>query len=76
MGIPPKTQAVAKTLSYSPQTERKAPLLKTAPPQFTEHGEMELVPTQNLHFDILVSLVQEGSLQKVAQSLWEAPTSI
>lgn len=63
MGIPPKTQALAKTLSYSSQTERKTPLLKTTPPKFTEHGERELVPTQNLHFNVLVSLVQEGSLQ-------------
>lgn len=30
-------------------TVGKAPLLKTTPTQLTEHGEVELVPTQSLH---------------------------
>jgi hypothetical protein len=47
----------------SPQTDSKALLLKSTPTQVTDHGEVELVPTLNLHSYILVSLVQEGILQ-------------
>lgn len=38
------TQAVAKTMLYSPQTEGKCTLMKTTPTQLIEHGEVELAP--------------------------------
>lgn len=44
-GKPQTTQSVGKTIGCSPQTDRKTPLLKTIPTQFTEHGEVHLVPT-------------------------------
>lgn len=54
-----KTQAVAKTLYCSPHIDSKVPLQKTKPTQFIERREIELVPTQNLRWIILVSLVQK-----------------
>lgn len=43
------THAVVRTIGCSPQTYDKAPLLKITHTQLTEHGEVELVPTQSLH---------------------------
>lgn len=54
-GNPQATQAVARTVSCPPQADGKAPLLKAPPTQFTEHGEVGLEPTQNLHPYMLVS---------------------
>ena len=36
--------------------------MKTAPTQLTEHGDVELVPTQNLHPYGPASFLQEGTL--------------
>lgn len=59
MGIP-NNPVFVKTVSS--QTDSKSPLLKATPVQLTEHGEVELVPTQSLHSYMLVSLAQEGTL--------------
>lgn len=40
-------------------------LLKITPAQFTEHGEEELVPMENLHPYLLVFLVLEGTLHAI-----------
>lgn len=40
---PQTTQAIAKTVSYSPQTDSKSQLLKGTPTQVTEYGEVRLV---------------------------------
>ena len=48
-GNPQTTQVDAITISCSPQTDSKDPLLKTSPVQLTEHGEGELMPTYSLH---------------------------
>lgn len=42
-------QAVTMTTGCSTQTDSKGSLLKTTSTQFIEHGEVEVVPTQNLH---------------------------
>ena len=44
-GNPQTTQAVLKMKFCSPKTDRKVPLVSTAPTLLTEHGEVELVPT-------------------------------
>jgi hypothetical protein len=41
--IDQNAQAFARTISCSPQTDMKAPLLKKTLAQFTENGEVELV---------------------------------
>ena len=61
-GKPPHGQAVDKSVSFLPQTDFKAPLLKATPTQLGEQGGVELVPTQSLHSYGLVSLAQEGTL--------------
>jgi len=59
---PQTTQTVAETIDYSSQSNSKAPLLKTTPTQPIEHEEIELVSIQSLHFYVLASLVQQGTL--------------
>lgn len=44
-GYPQTTQAVAKTIGYSPQNDSKAPLLNTIPTQLNERGKAKSVPT-------------------------------
>lgn len=58
-----KTQAVDKITGCSPQTDGKAPLLRTAPTQLTEHGKVELVPAQNFRPQVLVSITRKQTLQ-------------
>lgn len=41
--------AVAKAMGCSPQIDSKDPLLKTATIQLIEHGEADLLSTQNIH---------------------------
>lgn len=50
---PQRIQAVAKTISCSPQTNRNAPLQNTTLIQFTEKEEEELVPIKRLHHSML-----------------------
>ena len=52
---PQTTKAVAKTIGCSPQTDSKASLLKTTLIELIEHGEVKLMPTQNLHSHVLVT---------------------
>lgn len=47
-GKPQTTQSVGKTIGCSPQTDSKAPLLKTTAIQSIQHGEVYLVPTLSL----------------------------
>lgn len=61
--IPQTIQDVANTVGWSPPTDSKAPLLKMTPIQHIEHGEVELIPTHNVHFYVLVSLKQADTLQ-------------
>ena len=42
---PQTTQAVAKTICCSLQSDSKSPLLTTTLPQLIEHEEVKLVPT-------------------------------
>lgn len=49
-------------IGCSPQTNIKAPLVKTTPIQLTVHGNVELIHTWGLHIYVLTSLVQEGTL--------------
>lgn len=58
VGDPHTTQDFSKNRGCFPQTENKILLLKTALTQFTENGEDELLPAQNLLHCVLVSLVQ------------------
>jgi hypothetical protein len=51
------TQAAAKRISCSAETDSKVPLLEATLTQLIEYKEVELVPTQNLHSYILASLV-------------------
>lgn len=57
MGMPQRSQTIAQTISYSPQTDCKA--LKT---QVIEHVEVELLPIQSPHPTLLVFLVLEVTL--------------
>lgn len=43
------TQALAKTIGCSPQTDSETPLLKTTSSQLIEHGEDRPVPTYSFH---------------------------
>lgn len=52
------------TTGSSPQTDRKAPLLKTAPIQLTEYKDVEWVPTKSLIPCILMSFVEESTLKQ------------
>lgn len=54
-------RAVTKWKDCSPQTDSKHPRQKTIPTQLIDRGEVELLPTSNLHVYILVSL--EGTLR-------------
>lgn len=56
-------QAVAKTKDCPLQADSEAPLPKTTPSQFTEHGEVKVVPKQRLYTYILVSFMQKGTFQ-------------
>lgn len=59
---PQTNQAVNKT-GCSLQTDGDILFLRTIPTQLNEHGEVELVPIWRLHPYLLVSLVQEVTLQ-------------
>lgn len=56
---PMKTQATAKAIDYSLQTDCKAVLLKTTSRYFTE---VDLVPVQSLHSYYLVFMVLESTM--------------
>jgi hypothetical protein len=47
------------------KTDHKFTFLGTAPTQFIKLGKVNLVPTWSLYPYILVSLVQEGTLQVI-----------
>jgi hypothetical protein len=64
------THTLAKTKGFSHPTEIRPPLLETTPTQFTEHGDAELVPTWSLHTYVLVSWVQEDTLQVTDRETW------
>ena len=50
MEIPPKSQADAKTIGCSPQTEsREAPLTRSVPINVNEHEEVKVVPPCSCH---------------------------
>lgn len=53
-------QAVSKSLNCSPPISCKTPQLKTTRTQLTEHQEVQLVPTYNLHLYLEGSLIQES----------------
>lgn len=55
-------QAVAKTKGFSLQPDRGAPSPWKAHTQLIEHGEDKLVSTCSLHFCVLVTLVQKGTI--------------
>ena len=52
-----------KTKDCPLETDSGISLPRSTPSEFTEHEEVELVPTWSLHLYILVSLVKEGPLQ-------------
>jgi hypothetical protein len=56
-------KVVDKTIGCSPETDGRVSFLKTTSTQLIEHGEVELVATQNIHPHILVSMTQKSSLQ-------------
>ena len=66
---PHTTQAVNDTKGCSPKTETKVPLLNTTPTQLIEHGKLELVPTQSLHFYILAPLVLKDTQHAAKREL-------
>lgn len=43
------TQGTSEAIDLSPQTDGKALILKTAPTQTIEQGEVKLMPTQSFH---------------------------
>jgi hypothetical protein len=48
-GNPQTNLDVENPESCSLQIDSEAPLLKTSPTQFMEHGDVDLVSTENLH---------------------------
>lgn len=66
------TPCFANIIVYFPQTESKAPLLRTTPTQPIEHGGVELGPMQSLHHSVLVSSYK-GALQ-TTKSEAQTPT--
>lgn len=63
------TLAVDKTIGYALQVDSKAPLLTTTPVQLIENGDVELVPTWNLHSSIPACLVQKGTQHTVTKEM-------
>lgn len=53
----------------------KVPLLKTTPIQLTEHGDVELVSTQNLPHCVPESLVQEDTLHALKRNVDTEPAT-
>lgn len=66
---PQTTQAVAKSMDCSPQTDSKAPLPKTSPTQLIEHRQVKLVPTWSLYPYVPASLVQESTLPAIKREM-------
>lgn len=56
------TQAFAMNIDCSPQTDIKAPSVKTTHTQLTVYGKVKLIHTWVLHIYVLASLIQEGTL--------------
>lgn len=62
-GSPQTAHANAETKGCSLKTDNRATLPRTTATQLIEHGEVKLLPEQNLHPYVLVPLEQEGTLQ-------------
>ena len=52
-----------KTKDCPLETDSGISLPRSTPTEFTEHEEVELVPTRRLHLCVIVSLVKEDLLQ-------------
>ena len=62
MGIPKQTRLLPNIRLLS-MNWQQAPTADCNDTPLIEHGEGELVPTENLRSDVLASLAQEGILQ-------------
>lgn len=59
------TQTVFKTIGSSKPTDSKTLLLKTTPTHFTEHAELELMPTYTLPPHVLMPMTWKGTLKGI-----------
>lgn len=58
----PNNPGYCQDTGCTPQIDSKPPMLTRTPTQLTEKGKIELLPTQNLHPHVLVSLTWKGTL--------------